>query len=81
MPTPPAPPLSTQEVKRLRALHLADQAEAARRPVSGGAHVHIALRIAADVLLVVFGLTGAYAVGAAEGVVPPSPWSTVDLSP
>ena len=80
MPTPPALPLSAAERARLRALHLADQAAGARVP-RRRAGVHLGVILAADLLLVVFGLSGVYAVGAAQGAVPPTPWSTVDVLP
>jgi hypothetical protein len=80
MPTPPAVPLTTDERKRLRSLHLADQA-AAHRLARRRARGRLGVIVAADALLVVFALFGAYAVGVADGGAAPAPWSTSGVSP
>ena len=80
MPTPPAVPLTTDERRRLRSLHLADQAEA-RRLVRQRAAGRLGLILAADALLVAFALSGAYAVGVADGDAPPAPSYTSGVSP
>ncbi len=80
MPTPPAVPLTTDERRRLRALHLADQAEA-HRLVRRRAASRLGLILAADALLVAFALSGAYAVGVVDGGASPAPWSTSGDSP
>lgn len=71
----PAPPLSAADLARLRALHRADQ-QAAAGLHRGEAEGRGLVRLARG-LVTAFVVSGAYAVAAAAGVLPPAAWSAL----
>jgi hypothetical protein len=72
----PALPLTPGDRARLRALHLADQAAAARRDRLHGT-ASAAMLAVALLLLVLFVVSGGYSLAAAHGMVPAAAWSAL----
>ena len=72
----PARPFTPSDLARLRARHLADQAEARRAP-QAGRRLDVVALVTAHVLLVAFGVTGCYALAAAAGLAPAVPGSAL----
>ena len=72
----PALPFTPSDLARLRARHLADQADA-RREAGPGRRLDVVAMVTAHVLLVAFVVTGCYALAAATGLAPAVPGSAL----
>ena len=72
----PALPFTPSDLARLRARHLADQAEA-RRETRTDRRLDVVALVSAHVLVVAFVVTGCYALAAAAGLAPAVPGSAL----